>query len=143
MKKTVPALFLFSLCAVWCFCVGKADPLSESEDSIPYENSYIANTAEELEIATLEPVSKKPLSKEKETAVTIRCSSKNARVYLNKNYQGLTYLTVKNLRPGRYRLELQKDGFENTVHYIQVKPGIESEFFITLTELIVEEKEVN
>ena len=49
---------------------------------------------------------------EVDSVIHIKSNVSNAEVYLNGVYKGKTSVTLKNLRPGKYRLELRKRFYE-------------------------------
>lgn len=84
------------------------------------------------EIVLIEPRAKKILASESQAYVRIECNVKNARVFINGNYQGIAPLDVKKLHPGQYKLELQKKGYENQIGFIEVKSKLELNYYITM-----------
>ena len=53
---------------------------------------------------------------QKETEFIIRTDKKNARIYINGNFMGLSPLTITELIPGEYRLSIQKESRTKTFH---------------------------
>lgn len=84
---------------------------------------------------SLSPSSKKKLDKEKETKIVINSNVSNADVYLNGVYKGKSSLTLKNLREGKYKLELRKDFYQCDVYTISVKAGYELTYDVYMKEI--------
>lgn len=92
----------------------------ETEEVIPQEK--VQDIPQE--IIFLEAVSKKELSTAGNRAnLVIECNLPSASVYLNRVYQGKTRLTVKDLLPSDYILEVRKNGCKNQIYYISAKAG--------------------
>lgn len=60
---------------------------------------------------------------QKSTIIVIESKSKKMDVYLNGVYQGRTQLTISNLLPGEYILELRKENKSTGKVLITVKKG--------------------
>lgn len=83
----------------------------------------------------LSPASKKELDKKNETVLKIESNVYNAEVYLNNVYQGRSNLTIKNLMPGQYKLELRKTNYETDVFFIEVFAGFEVTYSVSMREI--------
>jgi hypothetical protein len=69
---------------------------------------------------------------EDHTKITIRCSTRNASVYLNGEYQGVTTLTISDLKPGRYVLRVEKDGYDPKEFIISVRNAQSQTWYVDL-----------
>lgn len=83
----------------------------------------------------LAPSSKKELDDSRESRLIINSNVRNADIYLNGVYKGKTNLILKNLRPGKYKLELKKDFYECDTYTITVKTGYELTYDVQMKEL--------
>lgn len=70
---------------------------------------------------------------QKETEFIIRTDKKNARIYINGNFMGLSPLTITELIPGEYRLSIQKESRTKTFQ-IEVKRFIRQEYYIDMSD---------
>ena len=70
---------------------------------------------------------------QKETEFIIRTDKKNARIYINGNFMGLSPLTITELIPGEYRLSIQKESRTKTFQ-IEVKRFIRQEYYIAMSD---------
>src|SRR5574344_261555 len=69
---------------------------------------------------------------EEHTQITIRCSTRNASVYLNGEYQGVTTLTINDLKPGRYMLRVEKEGYDPKEFLISVRSAQAQTWYVDL-----------
>lgn len=85
----------------------------------------------------LAPVKESELSEDDEvdSIVHIKSNVSNADVYLNGVYKGKTSVTLKNLRPGKYRLELRKRFYECDEFTIVVREGFSLTYEIYMKEI--------
>ncbi len=83
----------------------------------------------------LSPYGKKELDDEKGAVIRIECDVSNASVYLNGIYYGHTNLTISDLRPGRYKLKVTKDHYEDTNCIVEVRKGYQLTYKIKLREI--------
>lgn len=65
---------------------------------------------------------------ENEARIEIKTSIPGVEVYLDNVYYGRSNLTIKDLKPGYYKLELVKEGYESETVYISVKNGCSKKF---------------
>lgn len=82
------------------------------------------------------PYKTKRLENENECEVCIKSAEYNVSVYINGRYQGTTDLVIKNLKPGRYIVDLEKRGFEPERFEIIVKKGMYQEYRVKLFEIV-------
>lgn len=82
------------------------------------------------------PYKTKRLENENESEVCIKSDEYNVSVYINGRYQGTTDLVIKNLKPGRYIIDLEKRGFEPERFEIIVKKGMYQEYRVKLFEIL-------
>jgi len=112
MKKIFLIFAVFLLSEFTGLFAQVQEESAETEEVIPQE------------IIFLEAVSKKELSGgENRANLVIECNLPSASVYLNRVYQGKTRLTVKDLLPSDYILEVRKNGCKNQIYYISAKAG--------------------
>ncbi|MCF0242347.1 MAG: PEGA domain-containing protein [Treponema sp.] len=79
--------------------------------------------------------SEEELDNERDTCIIIKTNVSNAEVYINGNYQGYTKLTLKNLRPGRYKLKLCKEYYCDISTWIEVRAGVAITYEFSLTPI--------
>lgn len=70
--------------------------------------------------------------KDNRTKITIKSNVYNAAVFLNGQLEGNTTLTINDLPQGRYRLRVEKQGYEPKRYIINVRAGQEETFYIEL-----------
>jgi len=83
----------------------------------------------------LAPTEQTKLDSDEDTIVHIKSVPRDAEIYINGVYKGKTEVTLKNLRPGKYRLELKKQYYECDVYNFTVKAGYEQTFEVNMKEL--------
>lgn len=85
----------------------------------------------------LAPVKEAELAEDSDhtSVIHIKSNVSNAEVYLNGVRKGTTSLTLKDLRPGKYRLELRKDFYECDEYTITIREGYELTFEIYMKEI--------
>ena len=64
--------------------------------------------------------------------VIFKTSTKNCRIYLNGNFQGISKLTLNNLVEGFYLLRTEKDGFKTQENFIYAERGKAKTFYVEL-----------
>lgn len=67
-----------------------------------------------------------------QTAIAVRSNAQEAEVYLNREYHGLTPLTISGLTPGVYELHVKKDGFTDCTYLIYLAEGCSYSYFVPL-----------
>ncbi len=82
------------------------------------------------------PYRTKKLENENDCEICIKSSEFNTSVYINGKYEGTTDLVLKNLKPGRYIIELEKKGFEPDRFEIIAKKGMYQEYRVKLFEIL-------
>lgn len=85
----------------------------------------------------LAPVNEEELAEDDEvdSVIHIKSNVSNAEVYLNGVYKGKTSVTLKNLRPGKYRLELRKRFYECDEFTVNVREGFSLTYEIYMKEI--------
>ena len=53
--------------------------------------------------------------------ITIRCQKEDCGIFLNGEYQGLSPVTISDLVPGTYYLQVKKSEYKDLDFFIQVK----------------------
>ncbi len=71
----------------------------------------------------------------KKNSVIIKTNTRNAKVFLNGIYKGVTPISIDNLEPGNYRLRLEKTGFLPVERYISVSKGTTFNYYYEMTEI--------
>lgn len=66
--------------------------------------------------------------------ISVNSSTPEAGVYLNGNYQGLAPVELTDLKPGNYKLEVRKAGFDTYEQSVQIEPATNEQFTVTLQE---------
>ena len=79
---------------------------------------------------------------QKETEFIIRTDKKNARIYINGNFMGLSPLTITELIPGEYRLSIQKESRTKTFQ-IEVKRFIRQKYYIDMSDETQQAEQTN
>ncbi|MCR5187674.1 MAG: PEGA domain-containing protein [Treponema sp.] len=128
-KELLGLLFFFSLWIPGLYAQ------EESADQSPLvQEEVIADEEVALEdIPFLEPQKKEELSSDIRTArLVIDCDLRAALVYLNGVYQGKTKLTIKDLLPADYILEVKKDGYQSKKYYISARSSFIHSYKIKL-----------
>lgn len=69
-----------------------------------------------------------------QTKVTFKTNVKNARIYLNGNFQGYSKLILTNLVEGFYLLRAEKDNYDYQEKFIFAERGKSKTFYIELSE---------
>lgn len=82
------------------------------------------------------PYKTKKLENENDCEICIKSNEFNASVYINGKYEGTTDLIIKDLRPGRYVIDIEKKGFEPDRFVITVKKGMYQEYRINLIQIV-------
>lgn len=67
------------------------------------------------------------------SAATFKTSVPKAALYINGEYHGLTPLMARNLIPGRYAVQIKKEGYKTVNIAIQIKDGISDFYYIEMT----------
>ncbi len=67
-----------------------------------------------------------------QTVIAVRSNVQGAAVYLNREYQGVTPLTVSGLTPGVYELHVEKTGFTDCTYLIYLSEGRSFSYFVPL-----------
>ena len=66
------------------------------------------------------------------TSATFKTSVPKAALYVNGEYHGLTPLKATGLVPGRYAVQIKREGYKTVNITIQVKDGISDFYYIEL-----------
>ena len=67
-----------------------------------------------------------------QTSATFKTSVPKAALYVNGEYHGLTPLKATGLVPGRYAVQIKREGYKTVNITIQVKDGISDFYYIEL-----------
>lgn len=67
-----------------------------------------------------------------QTSATFKTSVPKAALYVNGEYHGLTPLKATGLVPGRYAVQIKREGYKTVNVTIQVKDGISDFYYIEL-----------
>jgi len=108
--------------------IGEIDPKSTS--TTKKEKTYSGTNA-------LAPVKEAELDEDDDykSILYIKSNVSNAEVYLNGVYKGTTSLTLKDLRPGKYRLELRKEFYDCDEYTITVRDGYALTYEVYMKEI--------
>jgi len=74
-------------------------------------------------------------SEKGKTSLTIKSNASDAAVYINGIYRGRTNLTVTNLTPGLYYVQLRKAGYETAIRLVYVRDGVTVSYYIEMQKL--------
>ncbi|MCQ2578662.1 MAG: PEGA domain-containing protein [Treponema sp.] len=74
-------------------------------------------------------------SEKGETVLTIKSNASNAAVYINGIFRGRTNLTISNLTPGLYYVQLRKAGYETAIRLVYVRKGVNVSYYIDMEKL--------
>ncbi|MCQ2573524.1 MAG: PEGA domain-containing protein [Treponema sp.] len=85
----------------------------------------VATVAELTDTKALPPTDSRRISGLKKSTLKINSNVPNAEVYLNGLYQGRTPLTIEDVYPGQYRLELKKSFYKSDVYTVTARSGYE------------------
>ena len=66
------------------------------------------------------------------SAATFKTSKPKCALYVNGEYHGLTPLKVAGLVPGRYAVQIKREGYKTVNITIQVKDGISDFYYIEM-----------
>ena len=66
------------------------------------------------------------------SAATFKTSKTKCALYVNGEYHGLTPLKVAGLVPGRYAVQIKREGYKTVNITIQVKDGISDFYYIEM-----------
>lgn len=66
------------------------------------------------------------------TAATFKTSKPKCALYVNGEYHGLTPLRVAGLVPGRYAVQIKREGYKTVNITIQLKDGISDFYYIEM-----------
>lgn len=69
-------------------------------------------------------------------SLNINSNPQGVQVYLNGIYRGITPLYLSDLSPGRYQVQLRKDGYKDFVSFVDVLSGTTSNYNFTLSPLL-------
>jgi len=120
MKTKALLILIFSLVLANSYLAAEE---SEIQPNNIEEQSEIVHS-DSVQILELSPESISELTGEKNTSmIRIECNEPSAEVYINSVYQGRTKLTVRNLLPAQYVLEVRKNGFSTKKYFITTKKG--------------------
>lgn len=67
-----------------------------------------------------------------QTSATFKTSVPKSALYINGEYHGLTPLKATGLVPGRYAVQIKREGYKTVNVTIQVKDGISDFYYIEL-----------
>lgn len=70
------------------------------------------------------------------TSVLIEADVHDVDVYINGFYQGRTPIVIKDLLPGRYRVELRKRGYEPEFFIIKVRRGYDLHYKVHMQKIV-------
>lgn len=73
---------------------------------------------------------------EDSTSVSFEADVNDVDVYINGYYQGRTPLIIKDLLPGRYRIELRKRGYEPEFFIIKVRRGYDLHYKVHMQKIV-------
>ncbi len=68
-------------------------------------------------------------------AINLTSTPSGAKIYLDDKYQGITPLTLSNLKPGTYQLRLIQSGYQDWQQEATVSPDKTIEIFVNLTSI--------
>lgn len=132
----------FLLLVVFVFiCTGLfAVPRPSSEHTRPSrpDNSRPAQPRKNhrYDIDFIRPSSVKKLEDSKACELSIQTNVSSAEVYINNHYEGRTNLLVDGLRPGNYIIEIRKNGYEDELFEIELRPGYRSIYSIDMIKIM-------
>jgi len=69
-------------------------------------------------------------------SLNINSNPQGAEVYLNGVYKGITPITIYELTPGKYQLQLRKSGYKDLITFVDVISGTVSNYNFSLTPLL-------
>ncbi|MGB9857020.1 MAG: PEGA domain-containing protein [Dictyoglomaceae bacterium] len=69
-------------------------------------------------------------------SLNINSIPQGAEVYLNGIYKGITPIYISELSPGRYQVQLRKNGYKDFVSFVDVMSGITSSYNFALLPLL-------
>jgi len=69
---------------------------------------------------------------EERTQITVKTDIPKSSVFLNDIFQGVTNITLNDLREGTYVLRVEKSGFKTEQHTILIEKGEAKTFFLAL-----------
>jgi len=67
-----------------------------------------------------------------QSSATFKTSVKKAALYINGEYHGLTPLQATGLVPGRYAVQIKREGYKIVNITIQVKDGVSDFYYIEM-----------
>lgn len=125
MKKAFFCLLIFSLLTI--------SELFAQED-FPVDTDLTEKEESFEEIPFLDPIQIEENSSMDsiKACLVIDCDLRSAQVYLNGIYQGKTKLTIKDLLPADYILEVKKTGYDAKKYYISARSAFTSTYKIKL-----------
>ena len=132
MKKTTLTVLLFAFLTSAFFSYAEESILTEI-DEIPEASASTHSHPEDF-TRELTPQGVTILQASK-SQVEIRSNVRGASVYINNNYKGTTPLIISGLHPGRYKLKLEKHGYETVHTSINVSRGETRSYNINMEKL--------
>lgn len=128
-RKTILILSLISILPVALLSAQENEnPSSQESASEPGKNSAEAFAI----IPNLEPEESSDLDPY-HTKATFKTNVKNAKIFLNGNFQGVSKLSVLNFIEGFYLLRAEKDGYNFKENFVYIERGKAKTFYIELT----------
>ena len=127
MKKSLTTILIFLIIQIFLplYSLGRHENDTENsqtlEESLLELEKKIPDTEDE-EIPFLEPVKiSGAVANSKSESIIIESNIDSCQIYLNSIYQGKTRLTVNNLLPADYILEVRKSGYKSKKYFISAK----------------------
>ena len=130
LKKKI---FCLAATLIFSFCFAEENEFFVEEEIPAAELSSELNKKEFFLPELLKP--EKTNETPKKNSVTIKTNTRNAKVFLNGIYKGVTPISIDNLEPGTYRLRLEKTGFLPVERFISVSKGTTFSYYYEMTEI--------